>query len=550
MPKPDFQEFDLWSLRDFDVSMTSDDRRETAIRLRELLGDYYVHLPQKVGAMAINPSRELELLADDAPLYYNNLAFLNRLNAVITKLRDRHTALRMPEPLNRMIAFLPVVLESCYEAGRRLLIVSRIAGEIPDDQLQVGVEVTHWNGTPVAQLINDLSWSTPGSNPYARIALAQRSLTLRALGYMQMPPEDWVTLSYISLKGERRHVSLNWRVAIAPEGGSTPGAVMSGTAMAAPLAAMLGLDEGTAIVNSGLKTLFSKPRRASVIRKSGQRHGALLSEPLSGSAGLENLLSASTLTLDDGRNYCYLRLFSFSVQDVRRFAEDMAALLRQMPPAGLIIDVRGNPGGTIPAGEALLHLITDRAIEPTRNVFRASRPLRAMAGTIPFFQRWQRSLDLVYETGQDFSQGFELSDPADYAGLEHSYRGPVVVIIDALSYSTTDYFVAGFEDNRLGNILGLDPTTGAGGANVWSLSQISGFAAEAGLPEIPLLPVGMDCRVAVRRALRAGPNRGLPLEGLGAMADQRYFPTRRDILGMNEDMLMAAVNLLQRPASV
>ena len=34
------------------------------------------------------------------------------------------------------------------------------------------------------------------------------------------------------------------------------------------------------------------------------------------------------------------------------------------------------------------------------------------------------------------------------------------------------------------------------------------------------------------------------------MADQRYFPTRRDILGMNEDMLMAAVNLLQRPASV
>ena len=173
-----------------------------------------------------------------------------------------------------------------------------------------------------------------------------------------------------------------------------------------------------------------------------------------------------------------------------------------------------------------------------------------MAGTIPFFQCWQRSLDLVYETGQDFSQGFELSDPADYAGLEHSYRGPVVVIIDALSYSTTDYFVAGFEDNRLGNILGLDPTTGAGGANVWSLSQISGFAAEAGLPEIPLLPVGMDCRVAVRRALRAGPNRGLPLEGLGAMADQRYFPTRRDILGMNEDMLMAAVNLLQRPASV
>ena len=547
MPQTGYQEFDLWTMRDFDVQMTADDRRNTASGLRDLLRDYYVHLPQKVGAMAINPDRELELLADDAPLYLNNLEFLDRLNSVFTKLRDRHTALRLPDPLNRMIAFLPVVLESCYEGGRRVLLVSRIAGEVPDDKLEVGVEVTHWNGTPVAHLINQFSWSTPGSNPYARIALAQRSLTLRALGYMQMPQEDWVTLSYISLKGERRHVSLNWRIALAPDGGGGAGGLLSGAAMTTPLAAMVGLDEGTEIINTGLKDIFAKPRRASVIRKREGRHGGLLSEPLDGSAGLQNLMSASTLTLDDGRAYGYLRLFSFSVPDVRGFAEEMAQVLRQMPPAGLIIDVRGNPGGTIPAGEALLHMITDRAIEPTRNVFRASRPLRTMSGAIAFFQRWHRSLEMVYETGQGFSQGFELSDPEHYAGLEHSYGGPVVVVIDALSYSTTDYFVAGFEDNRLGHILGLDPTTGAGGANVWSLSQISGFAAEAGLPPIPHLPVGMDCRVAVRRALRAGPNRGLPLEGLGATATQRYFPTRRDVLGVNEDMLIAAVNLLQQP---
>ncbi len=57
----------------------------------------------------------------------------------------------------------------------------------------------------------------------------------------------------------------------------------------------------------------------------------------------------------------------------------------------------------------------------------------------------------------------------------------------------------------------------------------------------------MDCRVAVRRALRAGPNRGLPLEGLGATATHRHFPTRQDVLGVNEDMLIAAVTLLQQP---
>ncbi|MBS1302059.1 S41 family peptidase [Loktanella sp. SALINAS62] len=546
MPDVEFETFDVRALRDMDVPLSATDRRDIAAGLRKLLRDYYVHLPQKVGSMAINPDRELELLADDAPLFQNNLQFFDRLISVFAKLRDRHTTLRLPAPFNRMVAFLPLVLESCWENGRRKLLVARLTGEIPDERFVQGVEVTHWNGTPVAQFINRYSWTTQGSNPYARIAMAQRSLTLRPLAFASLPEEDWVTLSYVDFNGDNRHVSFPWKIVFAPQqGGGVGSRMLSGDALDPLTATQIGLDEGTEVINFGLKTIFSGKRSGRVIQARAERPAALMSEPLDGSDTVTGLISASILTLEDGRQYGYLRIFSFSVPNTRAFSEGMAGILGQMPPDGLIIDVRGNPGGTIPAGEALLHLITDKAIEPTQNVFRATQATRRMSERIDFFQRWSRSLDMVYETGQTFSQGFELSDPADYAGLEGSYRGPLAVIMDALSYSTTDYFVAGFQDNSLGEIIGTDPTTGAGGANVWSQSQISGFAADAGMEPIPPLPHQMDCRVAVRRALRAGVNRGLPLEGLGATANHVHFTTRRDILGVNEDLMMTVVNRLR-----
>ncbi len=41
-----------------------------------------------------------------------------------------------------------------------------------------------------------------------------------------------------------------------------------------------------------------------------------------------------------------------------------------------------------------------------------------------------------------------------------------------LCYSTTDIFAAGFQDNEIGKVLGVDESTGAGGANVWEYPLI------------------------------------------------------------------------------
>ena len=69
---------------------------------------------------------------------------------------------------------------------------------------------------------------------------------------------------------------------------------------------------------------------------------------------LQHILYAETRTVD-GREFGYIRLFSFDVDDPDEFVRDFARVIKSdgFPQEGLIIDVRGNGGGKIRAGERL-----------------------------------------------------------------------------------------------------------------------------------------------------------------------------------------------------
>ncbi len=128
------------------------------------------------------------------------------------------------------------------------------------------------------------------------------------------------------------------------------------------------------------------------------------------------------------------------------------------------------------------------------------------------------------------------------------YYGPVVLITDALSYSTTDIFAAGFQDNEIGEILGTSGNTGAGGANVWWYEDLrTAFGGGSSSP-FKALPKGADMVVAMRRSIRVGLRAGRPLEELGIAPDKRHFLTKRDILQHNEDLLATAVDMLAKRA--
>jgi hypothetical protein len=122
------------------------------------------------------------------------------------------------------------------------------------------------------------------------------------------------------------------------------------------------------------------------------------------------------------------------------------------------------------------------------------------------------------------------------------YYGPVVLITDALCYSTTDVFAAAFQDHAIGPILGASGNTGAGGANVWTHEVLRRrFRDEATFPP---LPKGASFRVALRRTTRVAERSGVPLEDLGVVPDHLHRMTRDDVLGSNEDLIAAAAALL------
>src|ERR1019366_6312180 len=123
--------------------------------------------------------------------------------------------------------------------------------------------------------------------------------------------------------------------------------------------------------------------------------------------------------------------------------------------------------------------------------------------------------------------------------------GPLLLITDALIYSTTDIFAAGFQDHNIGPILGTAANTGAGGANVWTLELLQQIMPGKNSP-FRHMPSHTSFRVAVRRTTRVGPRAGMPLEDLGVTPDYVHQMTRNDLLLANVDLINeAGKNLAQ-----
>jgi C-terminal processing protease CtpA/Prc len=234
----------------------------------------------------------------------------------------------------------------------------------------------------------------------------------------------------------------------------------------------------------------------------------------------------------------YIRLTTFDVPDATQFAARMAEILASLPQDKLLIDIRSNPGGLIPAGQKFIRLLTQGEVDPSPIAFRSTTATRAF-GYNPMFAQWKPSLDLQYSTGQVFSQAFAVTTFEDVPA--YRYPGKIGLVIDGLCYSTSDFFTADFKDNNVGTVIGIDESTGGGGANVWGWNVLTQMLGNYGPGA---LPAGYDLNLSMRRSLRTGVAAGLPVEDLGVPADIVHQLTRRDVLAGNSDLLAFAMNAL------
>jgi hypothetical protein len=520
--------------------------REQRLRIVEqallLLEMNYVHLPLKQAMHAVNPLQLLKLLKYRLGTKGRKLepvmSFHNRLLDIFVSLRDVHTSYYLPSPFVFQMAFLPFLIEQCFEPDarrqrREKFLVTRVMPEMRDESFpgssaaffEPGIEALYWNGIPIRRAIELNGQNQAGSNPEARLARGLDNLTVRPLDAMLPPDEKWVDLTYKSKSGEELTHRFEWRVY---DSTTEP------DAMAPPENNHAAIDIKKSKTNQFKKTFFAPPRPVNV-RQAFKRN------------------FYPDIRIVGGRKYGYIRLFSFDVEDnsktIDKFVNEVRRVITapDFPQEGLIIDLRGNPGGTIRAGEQLLQLFTPRRIKPEPFEF-INTPLNLeLCQRAPKnygLRRWISSISEAVQTGAVYSMGFPLHSEDSCNAMGQAYYGPVILITDALSYSTTDIFAAGFQDNKVGYILGTSDNTGAGGANKWTYDELVKALGREGKTRFPALPNKASFDLALRRSVRVGANEGRPLEELGVTPDRRHYMTRKDLMRQNSDLVRHAARIL------
>ena len=524
-------------------ALTRAQRRRIVQQALILFGDYYCHLPLKEAMHAVDPLQRLRLLdlrisrtktADLEP----ELEFHREVLEIFNSLRDLHTNYTLPSPFADHIAFLPFLVEAYVEDGETHFLVTNVFGGVNDPDFVAEVEIHHWNGAPMEKAVWAQAHRTGGSNLDARFARGLESMTIRPLATDLPPDEEWVVVGYRTASGQEREVRFDWSV-FSPDpidGGVDPD---SGSAAAARL---LGIDLTTDLVRQAKRLVF-KPDVAKRARQLAKRKRTAAAEAAMGlDSFLPDIFEARSVPTANGA-FGYVRIRTFSVDDDAAFLDEFVRLVDQLPQNGLILDVRGNGGGLIPAAERLLQVLTPNDVEPETFQFISSPRTLDLVGDWDDLEVWEPSLVRAVRTGADYSRGFPITTATEANDIGQVYHGPVVLIIDALCYSATDMFAAGFQDNGVGKVLGTAGHTGAGGANVWTHALLRDLTGGSGSPLEPL-PKGAGMRVSIRRTLRVGPRAGVPIEDLGVEPDELHEMTRDDLTDHNADLIEHAGEIL------
>jgi hypothetical protein len=576
---------DVQTLIDFRSTagrLTLDNRKAIVEMAMLALEQAYVHLPLKVAMHAVNPLRRLRILQnrleESSPdAKDTELDFHKEMLDIFTSLRDLHTNYMLPEPYSNHVAVLPFLVESCIENPeqstgikkqevRRFIvtqvgILERLKPMLPADfkldipsTFKPGVEITYWNGVPMQRAVNINANKKAGSNLAARFARGLENMTIRPMRSSLPPDEDWVVIGYRTEDGHDLEWRQEWLVFF-------PKQVMFATDATSGMSEYsykIGIDLTTDLVRMMKQFLFAP---SDVLdREQILAEAESVEKLVTNAEGLSSVLPTVFRAEKISEAVGYIRIYTFSGTKpleishdawIDQMVEEFRRLITILPKKGLIIDVRGNGGGYIPFAERILQFLTPREIVPEPYSF-ISSPLTfeltrdtSDAG----FKFWHTTISESLSTGSIFSGSYWITEREEANRVGQVYHGPIILITDALCYSATDLFAAGFQDHQIGSILGVDENTGAGGANVWEYELLRRIL-DGGKYKLIQFPNSSQntpfspFRIAIRRNVRIADRAGTPVEDLGIKPDIVYDMTLRDLLEGNIDLINKAVEML------
>ena len=533
-------------------SLTKAERLKLIDGVERVIEGVFAHLPLKRARYGVDPVQRLRILRTQVD-QLSSYEFHIEVADVVTRLRDAHTRYAGPTSLSTKVAALPFLVEVFGPPEAPTYVVTRVGAGL-DASFKPGVVLEFWNGVPIDKAVRRHADEEVGGRPDSQRAWSVLSLTLRSLQYGPPPDEYWVVIGYRSTAangtptGSLREIKVPWRVIDPGEIDEMQSSGTTGKA-AMRLRHTRAVDPAAAITRRAKMLLFApgaltgeqadaQPTPRSPSRRKPPTAKVIETE-------LTGTLKAESLTRPGGA-IGYLRIYGFDAPP-EDFIPELQRLIPLLPDNGLVIDVSGNPGGYILAAETALQLFTPKPIQPTRFSLLSTaftRALAALPGMAGELGPWKDSLEAAVRNGELYSQPIPITSFAECNGIGQQYGGPVVLVADSTTYSSGDLFSAGFVDNGLGPFVCVGEATGAGGANVWDYEDLRPLMAGTDFP-LPTLPDGVGMSFAFRRATRAGPSEGLPIEDVG-ISGEPYAMTRDDLLAGNPDLLAHCFALLKK----
>jgi hypothetical protein len=545
--------------------MTPEEKRLILDQAVLLFDHLYPHLKfkQQLFGDFADPGENLAVTSSQLDTL-GEMDFHSHVSAAFGIVMDPHTWYGLPAPWRSAVAFLPFQLGFWTDRERNThFVVTAVMNAAANGGLghpffRPGAEILRWNNNEIE---SELSRQAMGRLPVpfgeTKMTHWISPATVVPLRFCLPPGEPGAILHYIPPEGGgARAIRFAWGAATGmSDHAGFPTAAFSVNVPTVAVSSAAGhfVRQGRLLV----QVPSINPQRESSIPEVF-RFQYTSGVPQPGGLDPATLQSPSKPAAKFG----YIRIRQFTTSGVlnseddivREFRRILGDVMQPNAPDGLILDIRGNPGGNIQAAERMLQMLTASRIHPvnfhlvnTPAVQRMLEILRSQSGNPGGLtpeeserltaaqvklQPWIDDPAPSGATGDPLTPGHPLTPEGKANEIGQVYKGPCVLLTDGWTYSAADIFSAGFQDHAIGPVIGMDNSTGGGGANVWSHDDLLNTLPT--LPDLAIQPLPPLSRpgeeratmsLAFLRCLRtAGPNSGQAIEDFGVTADMWASP--------------------------
>jgi hypothetical protein len=513
-------------------NLSEEEQRLTLKQYHLVFNEIYSHTELKTSFFnkpELEPAPRVAALAPG-----NTIDLLNNLSLITLQLRDPHQSVRWPRPYSCLRTFVPVELGFASQVPfDRQIVVDHLTFDTVKNpqlkkqlaplaaQMQLGDVVLKINGEDVWTALQKSAVQGGGSNEDAYLYEGLFFLTYSAQRQSLLPEVD--SLSFELKRGDEiLHIEIPYLVRTSPT--------------------CIEEDKKRPLVTRqpGFRVSRSHPMAADFRKQKVSVTG--LQNRFNVSPSEEPTVSFATLTLAE-QQYGYLRITQFSPEKgVKKAQKEIAKIVKKFEKttAGLIIDVRGNPGGEY--GDYLTQYFSpNRVVAQTEEMRATDVNLRILEKIKERNNEDDEWLYVYIEPvrkalleGKRYSERVLVNTDEYLNEKGRLYSHPVIVLADPSCYSYCDYFSTSMQDNHAAEIwIENGRHTGGGGGSVTGYGDFSQLLPAVFLP----LPQQQDIGIAFSTGYRTGDKAGVPIENLGADADVVYHTTFRDVQQDDADLL-------------